>query len=281
MTDRKPGAPGKCKAVVTASEFTKLQRAEPFSITLTRDDAPIAEGTPYSKAAVLPDNLAAQLCPNVADPTPADAFRSLYTGKAPTGFGLGSVANDLSTKWGNDANNATACGWYGFSSQAVNTPFPYGVILTSNRLGVGYVQLAFSHLNDGTNREVMAYRSKDDATTTDNWSPWQFINPPLKDGVEYATVERYKGQRVYTKRIDVGALPNAANKVINVGVDATKIIRCSNSILTASGYKVQSPYMFADGTVKIKHEFSNTSVNIITTADYSGATANFQIWYTK
>lgn len=78
MKDRVPGAPGQYKAVITPQEQQKLSAAEPFIITLTRDDHPVTEGTPYSKAAVLPDILAASLCPDVEDPTPADAFSALH-----------------------------------------------------------------------------------------------------------------------------------------------------------------------------------------------------------
>lgn len=77
MTDRKPGAPGQYKAVITASERAKMQNGQAFTIHLERDDQPITEGTPYSKAAVLPDELAAILCPDTVDPTPADALSAL------------------------------------------------------------------------------------------------------------------------------------------------------------------------------------------------------------
>mgnify|MGYP003304668693 CR=1 FL=1 len=77
MKDRIAGAPGQYKATVTSAEFNKLQNGEPFAINLKRDDKPEVEGTPYSKAAVLPDDLANKLCPRIGDPTPADAFRSL------------------------------------------------------------------------------------------------------------------------------------------------------------------------------------------------------------
>ena len=77
MTDRVPGAPGRYTATITASDLQKLQAGETFNITLTRNDAPITEGTPYSKAAVLPDALASVLCPDVTDPSPADAFSAL------------------------------------------------------------------------------------------------------------------------------------------------------------------------------------------------------------
>ena len=77
MRDRVPGAPGQYKAVITAAELQKLQGGKTFAITLSRDDNPVVVGTPYSKAAVLPDALAAMLCPDNDDPTPADAFEAL------------------------------------------------------------------------------------------------------------------------------------------------------------------------------------------------------------
>ena len=80
MKDRQPGAPGQYKAVITAAEQQKMQAGEAFVITMTRDDQPLVEGTPYNKASVLPDDLAELICPDVLDPTPADALRSLYEG---------------------------------------------------------------------------------------------------------------------------------------------------------------------------------------------------------
>lgn len=77
MTDRVPGAPGQYQAVLSAEALAKMQAGEQFTITLTRDDRPIEEGTPFSKAAVLPDALAEILCPEIEDPTPADALAAL------------------------------------------------------------------------------------------------------------------------------------------------------------------------------------------------------------
>ncbi len=79
MTDRIPGAPGRYQGNLSADALKKMQEGEPFAITLTRDDAPIVEGTPYSKASVLPNELAARLCPNLEDPAPKDAFTALST----------------------------------------------------------------------------------------------------------------------------------------------------------------------------------------------------------
>ena len=115
MKDRIPGAPGRYSASLPSGELDKLQRGDPFSITLIRDDAPVVQGTPYSKAAVLPDDLAAKLCPGIADPSPADAFAALERNKAPIGFGLGGSSAIKAV------TEITANGWY-VTNQDTPTP---------------------------------------------------------------------------------------------------------------------------------------------------------------
>lgn len=101
MTDRIPGAPGQYKATVLPVEFDKMQSGEEFNLTIFRDDHPVVEGTPYSKVAVLPDELAAQICPELEDPTPADAFRALHERIYPVGsIYLSVLATDPSILFG-------------------------------------------------------------------------------------------------------------------------------------------------------------------------------------
>lgn len=77
MTDRQVSNPGQYKAVVSLAEQESMKAGDAFVITLTRDDKPVTEGTPYNKESVLPDDLAEIICPDVPDPTPADALRAL------------------------------------------------------------------------------------------------------------------------------------------------------------------------------------------------------------
>ena len=83
MTDRVPGAPGQYTMTVAAAEAQKILTGEAVTVTLMRDDQPLVEGTPYNKQSVLPDDLAARICPNVIDPTPADAMNGLSKRKFP------------------------------------------------------------------------------------------------------------------------------------------------------------------------------------------------------
>ena len=101
MHDRQPGAPGQYKMTIDAAELQKMLAGEACTVVLTRDDQPIAQGTPYNKASVLPDELAAQICPSVIDPTPADAFRNLLARRT--------------------AATLTAAGWAGESAPYTQT----------------------------------------------------------------------------------------------------------------------------------------------------------------
>lgn len=126
MTDRIPGAPGRYSGSLPDGELQKLQRGESFAITLTRDDAPVVEGTPYSKAAVLPDELAQKLCPDVIDPAPKDAFAALHKITA-----QGTSGNWAYRKWENGVAEIWSVGRitldYLFSTvlgREVTLPFP-------------------------------------------------------------------------------------------------------------------------------------------------------------
>ena len=101
MTDRIPGAPGRYQAQFADGELAGKE----FTVTLRRDDNPITEGTPYNKANVLPDALAVQLCPELPDPAPKDAFNALQNQKADTG--RKKSGNSITLK---DAANAPLLG---------------------------------------------------------------------------------------------------------------------------------------------------------------------------
>lgn len=81
MRDRVPGAPGKYKAQISQEEFYKMEGGEPFSLKIVRDDDPKDEGTPINKETLLPDDVAAAICPEVEEPVPADALIALHKSK--------------------------------------------------------------------------------------------------------------------------------------------------------------------------------------------------------
>lgn len=97
MTDRVPGAPGQYIMTVEASEAQKILTGEAVTVTLKRNDQPLVEGTPYNKAAVLPDDLAGTICPGVSDPTPADAFNGLLSKRYVIVLGSAGWSNNQQT----------------------------------------------------------------------------------------------------------------------------------------------------------------------------------------
>lgn len=52
------------------------------------------------------------------------------------------------------------------------------------------------------------------------WLPieWAWSNPPMEEGVEYLTTDRYCGMPVYKKLIDYGALPQNSDKAVSTGI---------------------------------------------------------------
>lgn len=102
MTDRVPGAPGQYILTIDASVAQKILTGQPVAVTLVRDDQPLVEGTPYNKASVLPDDLAEVICPDVLDPTPADAFRGLLSQR--------TVVTLSASNWLNNMQSAVVAG---------------------------------------------------------------------------------------------------------------------------------------------------------------------------
>lgn len=225
MTDRVPGAPGQYQAVITAEQQQKLLAAEPFSITLTRDDQPIVEGTPFCKETVLPDSVVSALGLYYYDPTPADALMAL-----------------------------------------------------SQRQVESNVYPGCFYRNVGNEQE--------------------WLNPPMMEREEYRTTERYNGQPVYVKRMNLGAIESGTQSQtaytrISTGVDARCILSWHATVRrqryqTDSGmYSAmlldQFPYVMTSETkASAKIFFEYGSVVIAANGDLSDvAEVNLWIKYIK
>ena len=127
---------------------------------------------------------------------------------APDGFGLGLQNVELTSN--DNLDNVTGNGWYHWgSAKPVNTPALINAASGAEYCAmfvIGSVQIVFSY-NDRNN---MAMRSKN----SEGWTPWEYINPPLKLGKEYRTTERYNGAPVYVKMADCGAVANKKTIII-------------------------------------------------------------------
>lgn len=131
-------------------------------------------------------------------------------GAAPDGYGLGDSWDVAPSR---DADLITGSG---FQMAVLNTP-------TGNSWwGI----LSFIYDSDSATqwaipKNTAAYygcvckREKRAGT----WGAWEWVNPPMKLGVEYRTTERYLGKPVYIRLEEVAAMPNNTTLTVsNVGV---------------------------------------------------------------
>ena len=193
-------------------------------------------------------------------------------GAAPAGFGLGG-----SGEWVEDLNSAKKNGFYSWTDTAQNKPFNYGNLLVLNRLNSRVTQIGIDPKMGGFGTIAIRHCTN---VSNGEWAGWEYVNPVMSLGTEYRTIEGWKGNAVYTKVIDFGAMPNASSKTVSTGVDESNIIRAE--VLAKNGTNCcQLPYFLADGTLIAKHLFSSTGVQITTSKDWSEYTGSVQIWYTK
>lgn len=143
---------------------------------------------------------------------------------APDGFGLGNGRVTLTAS--DDLDNVTGNGWYSWGSLTpANAPAlinVYSIPAYCAMFMIDSSQIVVSS-NDRNN---MAIRTKNIA----GWTPWEYINPPLKPGVEYRTTERYLGKPVYIKTVQAFSSLTGSDAVniceVPVG-NADKCISCT------------------------------------------------------
>lgn len=129
---------------------------------------------------------------------------------APDGFGLGKgIAHEVVP----DCNDVKLSGLYIMSSNTTNYPTlipngQYSLLRVSARTADAILQEVFCVGIDGQS-DFSAVRSYG---STGVWSPWEYVNPPMKLGVEYRTTERYIGKPVYTQIINCGSMPNIGSQ---------------------------------------------------------------------
>ena len=110
----------------------------------------------------------------------------------------------------------------------------------------------FAYANEGASSMLMGtvlQRSKKTANV--DWTPWEYINPPMKLGVEYRTTERYLSKPVYCQVIDCGVITANTQKEIIKSIPVLDVLSCEGVIHTNSnGHNQATPfdYQLTDGT---------------------------------
>lgn len=164
-------------------------------------------------------------------------------GAAPAGFGLGGLCKTVSS-W----DLATESGWY-FSTG--NSPQPgggewHGIVIACENSGEhkSITQIAFK--SNVANSARYCIRNYD---TTNGWSEWEWVNPPMVLGQEYRTTERWNGKPVYVMAVDVGEITDQKT----VAVIDPKETRPFDRVISCVGHLVDGNYTVA-GTIDYTDE---------------------------
>ena len=211
-------------------------------------------------------------------------------GAAPGGFGLGLVSAPLVD--GDDVNEHHGNGSYAWGSiKPKNAP----TLLRSN--GDYQYMLEFG-TDEGFTQIVGCYIEKTPGLICRQafaksggvqFAEWEWINPPMKLGVEYRTVERFQGKPVYVKTINMGNLPGNAVKQANFQSNnvVDKIVSVTGQCTSDSGVGISMPYHTGAGpnleTVIYIGAATIGKTQIVTfLRDYSGyKDASITVKYTK
>ena len=123
---------------------------------------------------------------------------------APAGYGLGSEYGGYI----DDFNTKVKTGWYKASASSLHPPvdpsgnvnLAYGVLRVEQRDDCIYQYYTDQRYSSA----IKLQRISTDRGST--WGEWEFINPPMKSGVEYRTTERHLGNPVYKKMDSDGVI---------------------------------------------------------------------------
>lgn len=196
---------------------------------------------------------------------------------APKGFGLGTEAKPIS-----DMNTQTECGWIAFGVGCKNAPFNYGVAEVINRYGNQVVQVAYDvELNTNTHNGTIAKRVK--GLNASEWSEWEWVNPPMRVGVEYRTTERRGGKPVYALAVDLGSMPNNDLKDVyfKESINSANVISYE-ACMTSSDYGARTlPDYNEAGELRCFAVLLNSCVRIKSYHNLSYYTGKMTIKFTK
>ena len=208
-------------------------------------------------------------------PTAADA------GAAPAGYGLGGTGKLINSS--NDLNAIRSGGIYYFhvESPPANAPsglMNYAVYCVEVIPCHGTTTTQIIHINSETT-ERYSDSSLRRSSYGNTWLPWEWVNPPMFQGVEYRTTERYNGKAVYVKLFNIGVLPNATAIGVDYGVEnISTIVRCYG--FTTSGWALPTNN-FASGSGMISFNPRPTKLYVKSDIDASPYSAYGFIAYTK
>lgn len=117
------------------------------------------------------------------------------------------------------------------------------------------------------------------------WQPLDWINPPMKLGVEYRTTERYLGKPVYVQVVDCGKCPESALKSVAHGINnILHMLSCVAEAYNSVGYTSTIPqdHVISGASVVRSASANATNINVYSNnSDLATYIIYAKIKYTK
>lgn len=202
--------------------------------------------------------------------------RALYWDIGSTAMGGVASGENVEISWERDTTDVGG-------GQAHNIMQPYIV--------QNYIIKAFQSSGVVANVAQVKTQSQDDVYCCDYVNKAIQVNKETNK--EVATNEYIDGKRVYVKRIDFGALPNASSKTVSTGLNVNKVTICKPLMGYAYGIDTNNTHYvltlpdiapnYAEGATRLTMSSSNSIYNIIITTgiDRSNYNGYVDIYYTK
>lgn len=221
-------------------------------------------------------------------------------GAAPAGYGLGETNGRAITSWA-EFDAATENGWYFLKNWTYGSHIMGGSGATKEQVASFISDFPeFAELGGNTITGLVFAQSIDEnsgfqefypftngvvlrrARVAGVWQPFEWVNPLMLVGREYRTTKRYQGKAVYTKAINIGALPNnSTSSAKNLNTYGKRIVSAVLSLENPSDGK-SCNVNTSNTSFTVAHSGDNWLwCSVKTTKDESAYNGILTIEYTK
>lgn len=179
-----------------------------------------------------------------------DAIRGLTAadvGAAPEGFGLGSNPALVT-----DYDTATKNGWYRnvVTGPDVHSPDGGQWVCLVSTWSSGAIRQDFYAISS-TAQGIHAVRFYH-LSIYGGWSPFEWVNPPMKLGVEYRTTERFNAKPVYAQIVNCGALEARTMKTVMLKIPVDWVVSCTGMQgPNTNRHRQASPFYYNNGSAEL------------------------------
>ena len=179
-----------------------------------------------------------------------DAIRGLTAadvGAAPEGFGLGSNPALVT-----DYDTATKNGWYRnvVTGPDVHSPDGGQWFCLVSTWSSGAIRQDFYAISS-TAQGIHAVRFYH-LSIYGGWSPFEWVNPPMKLGVEYRTTERFNAKPVYAQIVNCGALEARTMKTVMLKIPVDWVVSCTGMQgPNTNRHRQASPFYYNNGSAEL------------------------------